>query len=97
MLIWPLLRRSSRQSDLERIASACRELIAGPPTSFHAALQLVQFTRVLGGRGCIGRLDQWLYPFYEQDLAQGRLTHDEAQELLACAFIKMNEFGSGIE
>ena len=70
-LIWLLLSRSARRSDLGRIAAACRELIAGPPTSFHAALQLVQFTRVLGGRGCIGRLDQWLFPFYPQDLAQG--------------------------
>ncbi|MCJ7548179.1 MAG: hypothetical protein MUQ30_00670 [Anaerolineae bacterium] len=87
----------TRRSDLIRIATACRELTAGPPTSFHAALQLVQFTRVLGGPGCIGRLDQWLYPFYERDLAQGRLTHDEGQELLACAFVKMNEFGSGVE
>ena len=87
----------ARQADLERIAVVCLELVAGPPTSFHAALQLVQFTRVMGGRGCIGRLDQWLYPFYEQDLAQGCLTHGEAQELLECAFIKMNEFGSGID
>ena len=88
---------SVRRTDLDRIASACRELIAGPPTSFHTALQLVQFTRVLGGRGCIGRLDQWLYPFYRQDLEHGRLNQDEAQELLECAFIKMNEFGSGLD
>jgi formate C-acetyltransferase len=87
----------ARRSDLERIAAACNELVAGPPISFHAALQLVQFTRVLGGRGCIGRLDQWLYPFYERGLSQGRLTREEAQELLECAFVKMNEFGSGVD
>ncbi|MDF1516129.1 MAG: pyruvate formate lyase family protein, partial [Anaerolineae bacterium] len=86
-----------RQSDRQRIAAVCYELTTGAPASFHAALQLVQFTRVLGGRGCIGRLDQWLYPFYARDITQGRVTHEQAQELLECAFIKMNEFGTGID
>ncbi len=85
------------RDDLKRIAAVCHELAAGPPSSFHAALQLVQFTRVLGGRGCIGRFDQWLYPFYRHDVAEGPLTRDEAQELLECLFIKMNEFGGMAE
>jgi formate C-acetyltransferase len=85
-----------RCRDLHRIAAVCRQLATGAPASFHAALQLVQFTRVLGGRGCIGRLDQWLHPFYARDLAQGQLTQDEAQELLECAFLKMNEFGADV-
>ena len=79
--------------DLQRIAAVCQELATGAPTSFHAALQLVQFTRVLGGRGCIGRFDQWIYPFYRCDIEGGRIAQDEAQELLECLFIKMNEFG----
>ena len=82
-----------RRSDLERIATVCRELSTGAPTSFHAALQLVQFTRVFGGRGCIGRLDQWLYPFYRRDVDGGRITQGQAQELLECLFVKINEFG----
>jgi len=55
----PNLRRCY---ELGRIAAVCHELAAGPPTSFHAALQLVQFTRILGASGCIGRFDQWMDP-----------------------------------
>jgi pyruvate-formate lyase len=81
------------RADLDRIAAVCDELATGVPTSFHAALQLVQFTRVLGGSGCVGRFDQWIYPFYRRDIEGGRITRDDAQELLECLFVKMNEFG----
>ena len=82
-----------RKAELEKVASICHELATGRPTSFHAALQLFQFTRVFGGRGCIGRFDQWMYPFYKKDIEEGKLTHQEAQELLECVWIKMNHFG----
>ena len=84
----------ARVRDLERISSVCHELASGPPSSFHAALQLFQFTRVFGGHGCAGRFDQWMNPFYRRDVRSGRITRQEAQELLECLFIKMNEFGS---
>jgi pyruvate-formate lyase len=82
-----------RKRELERIASVCDELAAGAPASFQAALQLFQFTRVFGGHGCAGRFDQWMYPFYRRDVESGRITQREAQELLECLFVKMNEFG----
>jgi pyruvate-formate lyase len=82
-----------RREELRRIAAVCDELASGPPSSFHAALQLVQFTRILGASGCIGRFDQWLYPFYERDVTAGVITRQEAQELLGCFFIKLNQFG----
>lgn len=82
-----------RSEELERIAAVCDELATGVPSSFHAAVQLVQFTRVLGGYGCVGRFDQWMYLFYRRDIDLGRITPQEAQELLECLFIKMNEFG----
>jgi formate C-acetyltransferase len=81
-----------RQLELFRIGAVCDELATSRPTSFHAALQLLQFTRVFGGRGCIGRFDQWMYPFYRQDIDAGRLTQAEAQELLECLFIKTAHF-----
>jgi pyruvate-formate lyase len=86
-----------RADELKRIAAICDELASAAPSSFHAALQLVQFVRILGGNGCLGRVDQWLYPFYARDIASGALTPEAAQELLECLFIKMNEFGSSSE
>ena len=37
-----------------------------------------------------GHLDQHLAPFYERDLAAGRLDREGAKELLACFWIKVN-------
>jgi len=83
---------SRRWEELAGISAVCRELATGRPTSFHAALQLVQFTRVFGGYGCVGRFDQWLYPFYRRDVEIGRLTREKARELLECLFVKINHF-----
>jgi formate C-acetyltransferase len=85
-----------RRGELGRIAAVCDELASGPPTSFHAALQLVQFTRILGACGCIGRFDQWMVPFYERDVSTGVLTRREAQELVDCFFVKLNHFGTAL-
>ena len=85
-----------RKGELERIAAVCQELASGPPSSFYGALQLVQFTRILGASGCIGRFDQWMYPFYERDVTTGAITRQEAEELLACFLIKLNQFGTAL-
>jgi len=37
-----------------------------------------------------GRLDQHLYPFYEKELGEGKLTKEFAKELLECFWIKFN-------
>ncbi len=37
-----------------------------------------------------GRLDQHLYPFYRCDLAEGRLSREQAKELIECFWIKFN-------
>lgn len=39
----------------------------------------------------LGRLDQILSPFYEADIEQKRLRPDEAQEVLDCFWIKLDE------
>jgi formate C-acetyltransferase len=37
-----------------------------------------------------GKLDQHLFPFYKKGLEEGALTHDQAEELLQCFWIKFN-------
>ncbi len=83
---------SERQAELIQIAEACYQIAIGPPDSFHAGLQMMWFTFMYGGRGSIGRFDQWMYPLYKRDIESGRLTHDQAQELLENYFIKLNYF-----
>lgn len=63
-----------------------------PARTFHEAVQALwfcfAFTRLCGNWPGLGRIDQLLEPYLEADLAAGRLTLDEAREILASFFIK---------
>ncbi|WP_275554758.1 pyruvate formate lyase family protein [Mixta sp. Marseille-Q2659] len=67
------------------------------PRTFHEALQSVWFVQSLfcleeNQTGIsLGRVDQYLWPFLERDLANGELTNEQAEELLCCWMIKMAE------
>jgi formate C-acetyltransferase len=37
-----------------------------------------------------GRIDQYLYPYYESDIEKGNITKEQAKELLECFWIKPN-------
>ena len=83
--------------DLARIAATCDWLSENPPRDFHEALQAVWFLFVLlqmesnASSFSPGRLDQYLWPYLERDLASGRLTLPQAQELLEHLWLKFNE------
>ena len=84
-----------RADELRQVAATCRWVGANAPRTFREALQLIWFAQVMllleenGPSYSPGRMDHYLYPFYEADLREGRLTRDEAQELLECLWIKM--------
>lgn len=80
---------------LDFIIENCEALLAGPPGSFAQALQLVWFCHtafLLEGRYAmaLGRIDQYLFPFYQKDLETGKLTEEEAIRLLENAFAKID-------
>lgn len=87
-----------RRLELEKIAGICEWVPANPARSFQEALQSLWFVYLAvelegGGAGIgFGRIDQHLYPFYKKDLDEGRLTKEQALELIAMFLIKMNEF-----
>jgi formate C-acetyltransferase len=69
---------------------------ARTPRSFREALQALRFLHAmvwLEGHHHVGlgRLDQYLWPYLEHDLADGRLSLAEAEELLAEFFILLNK------
>lgn len=63
-----------------------------PATSFREAMQSIwfifAFTRLCGNWPGIGRLDWLAGPYLEADLASGRITLEEAREIVASFFIK---------
>lgn len=84
------------KSRLEFIAENCKAVANGKPKTFAQALQLVWMIHtsfVFEGRYAmaLGRLDQYLYPFYKRDLATGILSYDGAVELLENTLVKICE------
>lgn len=86
----------TRKKELENIAAICRKVPYEPAESFYEALQFIWFIFValmdeLWGVGLtFGRIDQFLYPYYEKDIKEGKITQEQATELLALLLIKMN-------
>lgn len=83
--------------NLRQVADVCHRLAEGPPGSFHEALQSVWFLFVIlhmesnASSFSPGRMDQYLYPYYERDMRQGRLTDQTALELIELLWIKFNQ------
>ena len=78
-----------RRDELLRIADNCRWVPANPPRTFYEAMQCLWFTQVIAqisygmaGTFALGRVDQYLYPFYRRDVEQGIITKEEALELI---------------
>jgi pyruvate formate-lyase/glycerol dehydratase family glycyl radical enzyme len=86
---------ASGRAELQRVARACRRVPADPPESFAEAVQSVWFIHLIsqiesnGHSMSLGRLDQYLYPYYRRDLEQGLLSAGEAEELLGCLWIQL--------
>ena len=87
----------TRKAELLKIADVCRWVPAHAPRDFWEAVQMYWFVHLatiteLNGWDAMspGHLDQHLGPFYEKCIADGTLTRDQAKELLACLFIKVN-------
>ncbi len=88
---------ATRKAELLRIAEVCRRVPAHTPRNFQEALQAYWFVHL----GVItelntwdsfnpGRLDQHLQPYYAQELQDGTLTREQAEELLQCFWVKFN-------
>lgn len=87
-----------RKTELLTISEICARVPAEPAGSFYEALQSMLMVWIcMNIEGCGyglslgGRLDQWLYPYYEKDLKEGRLTREEAKMLLSMFYLKANE------
>ncbi len=88
----------SRRTELLEIAGTCRRVPEFSPQTFREAIQMVWFVQM----GCIlsenslalnlGRFDRYMEPFLLADIAAGRLSGEQAQELVDCLWIKLSEW-----
>ena len=86
-----------RKKELEQIAEICSWVPAYAPRTFWEALQMYWFAHLgvtleLNTWDSFnpGRLDLNLYSFYKREIEKGRLTNEQAKELLECFWIKFN-------
>lgn len=84
-----------RITELQLIAENCDVIADRPPQNFYQALQLVYFVQLIlqiesnGHSVSLGRLDQYLHPFYQADLEAGNISQAFATELLENTWIKL--------
>ena len=83
-----------RKAELLEIARICRKVPYQPAETFHEAVQSVWFIQLIlqiesnGHSLSYGRFDQYAGPYLDADLEAGRITEDQAVELLTNLWIK---------
>ena len=89
-----------RKAELLKMAEVCDWVPANPARTFYEALQsyylayLLLHWEVVPSMGFSqGRMDQYLYQYYESDIREGRITTEEAQELIDCYLLGVNYEG----
>ncbi len=79
-----------RRAVLLRLADSFTRIPMRPAESFFDAIQFVWLGFLLASDS-LGRIDQYLYPFYKKDIESGVITEEEAFELLEELFVKVYE------
>lgn len=86
---------STRRNELLQIARNCENVPANGATTFYEACQSFWFIHAIINIESNGhsisptRFDQYMYPYYKRDL--GNITNEQAQELIDCIWIKLND------
>ena len=93
---------AKRKAELESMADSLSWISENPCRTFREACQAaityqyilrLSFIKPVGS---FGRFDQYTWPYLKKDLAEGRLTEEEAQEIVDCFFMKINSMYGAI-
>jgi len=87
---------SPQRENLLEAAAACHKVAVEKPETFLEAIQLMWLIHIsfqYEGRYAmaLGRMDQFLYPYYQRDMVEGVLTEERAIELVSCTLFKIKE------
>jgi len=86
---------SQRRKELEEIADICNWVPANPARTFREAIQSYWFIHLVeqmvqtGPGFSPGRFAQYMYPLYKRDKDEGRITDEEAIELIEFLFMRL--------
>lgn len=88
---------TARKEELLKIAEICATVPKNGAQSFYEACQSFWFVQMLlqvessGHSISPGRFDQYMYPYYQKDIATNKITREFAQELMDCIWVKLND------
>ena len=89
-------RNPQLSENLAEMSRMNRKLAAGKPETFKEAIQWMCWFSMLSrtyNRGSAGgQLDEMLRPYFERDIAAGRLTEEEAVFYMACLFLQDSRY-----
>ncbi len=92
---------SQRAKELREMAANLRQVPSGPAQTFWQALQVVWLLHMIfhstKNGNAMGRVDQYVWPYLQADLNQGRITLEQAAELTDCFCLKFNERAKATE
>lgn len=98
-----LLEKASRKENvvnkdnMVNVARICKKLSQYPPDSFQEAVQSIWFLFVIlhmesnASSFSPGRMDTFLYPYYQRDIESGKLDKQTALDIIECLWLKFNQ------
>lgn len=81
--------------ELDALCEMLAQVPARGARTLREAVQALWFAHMVNcwedgiNANCFGRVDQYLYPYYAADVQAGRITPEQAKELIACLWIKI--------
>lgn len=89
-------QKEAEEKGNQKIAEMLKRIPENKPESFLEALQFLRIVHYClwcsyNYHNTLGRFDQYMYPYYEKDIREGKITKEEALELLEEFFICLNK------
>ncbi len=89
-------RQAAVEAGNQTVADTLSKIPAKAPETLLEALQFLRLVHYclwcsFNYHNTLGRFDQYLYPYYQKDIAEGRLTDETALELIEEFFISCNK------
>ena len=87
----------AKRQSMTKTAYICRKLSRQAPETFYEAVQSIWFLFVIlhmesnASSFSPGRMDEFLWEYYERDIRDGSMTKQEALEIIECLWLKFNE------
>lgn len=89
-------REEAQRLGKTELADVLSNVPANKPRSFYEALQfcrIIHFACILDGchHVTVGRFDKYMYPYFKADIENGKITEDEAYNLIREFFLSFNK------